>query len=114
MADTIYHIPTTGEEFVRLAKEGHFAKNVLADTLDAKSRRLYLKACAALERAYTEACDAANDPCLESGCSMDHEHGEICLQPLQRAEVEYRKACAAEWIKLFRSPENRIAGWRTA
>jgi hypothetical protein len=64
-----------------------------------------------IERRYTEACTAKNDPCLESGCSVEGED-EICLQPLLNAGIEYQKACAAEWIKLFRVPRNRIDAWK--
>jgi hypothetical protein len=59
------------------------------------------------------ACGAKNDPCLESGCSIDHEAGETCLQPLLNAGIEYDKACAAEWFKLFQSPQNRVEAWRS-
>ena len=111
---TMMDTQSRAEEFRRFAEEGKVTKEVLATMLEAKSRRQFLEACAAIERRYTAECDAANDPCLESGCSVDHEHGEACLQPLLRNAVEYRKACAAEWIKLFKSPENRIAEWRTS
>ena len=100
------------EEFVRQALDGHMSKAEMAGMLEADSRRRYLEACAAIEREYTEACDATGDPCLESGCSIDHEHGEVCLQPLLRAEAEYQKACAAEWVKFFRDPQNRVDAWR--
>jgi hypothetical protein len=33
--------------------------------------------------------------------------GEACLEPLLRANTEFHKACAAEWIKFFAQPENR-------
>ena len=49
---------------------------------------------------------------LESGCSIDQAAGEICVQPLVNAGIEYYKACAGEWIKLFRRPRNRIAAWK--
>jgi hypothetical protein len=29
-----------------------------------------------------------------------------------RAGVEYHRACAAEWIKVFADPRNRIAAWK--
>jgi hypothetical protein len=100
MAETIYL--QVSEQFMRLAEDGQVPKDVLAEMLEPESRGIYLQACAAIERRYTEACDAAGDPCLESGCSVDHQHGEACLQPLLRAETEYHKACAAEWIRLFK------------
>jgi hypothetical protein len=65
---------------------------------------VFLDACAVIEKTYTDECRAANDPCLESGCSMD---GETCLEPLMSAGTEYHKACAAEWIKLFVHREHR-------
>jgi hypothetical protein len=101
MADTNYP-SRDSEQFMRLAEDGQVPKDVLANMLEPVSRRMYLEACASIERRYTEACDASGDPCLESGCSIDHEHGETCLQPLLRAEPEYLKACGAEWIKLFK------------
>ena len=91
----------TADEFMRRALEGHVSKDDMAHRLEGNSRRRYLEACAAIERRYTEACGTSGDPCLESGCSIDHEHGEACLQPLLRSGVEYHKACAAEWVKYF-------------
>jgi hypothetical protein len=102
MADTTYP-RSVDEQFIRLAEEGQVPKDVLADLLDPATRRAYLEACATIERRYTEACDATGDPCLESGCSIDHEAGEVCLQPLLRDESEYQKACATEWLKLYKS-----------
>jgi hypothetical protein len=72
-------------------------------------RKAYLDACGVIEKAYTDECAAKNNPCLESGCAVE---GEICLQPLLSVGIDYRKACAAEWIKLFASPRNRIDVWR--
>jgi hypothetical protein len=94
---------------MKFAEEGHLSKLVLADLLTIDQRQAYLDACAVIEKQYTDACAAANDPCLESGCAME---GRVCLQPLLRAQVEYRKACAAEWAKLFASPRHRIDAWR--
>jgi hypothetical protein len=110
MADTTY--PQNAEQFMELAAQGQVPKDVLANMLEPASRRVYLETCAEIERRYTEACDATGDPCLESGCSMDHEAGEVCLQPLLRAESEYQKACATEWTKLFQDPKNRADSWR--
>lgn len=102
----------TAERLMQFAEEGHLSKDVLARLLDVESRRPYLEACAAIERKYTEECGGRNDPCLESGCSIDRAAGEACLQPLLHAGVEYKKACAAEWIDSFRSPQNRIDVWK--
>ena len=92
------------EELVRYAEEGRLTKHALATALAAEPRRVFLEACTAIERRYTEECAAARDPCLESGCSAE---GEICLQPLLRAGTEYHKACAVEWAKLFADRANR-------
>ena len=102
MADTTYP-HTDAEQFMRLAEQGQVPKDVLANMLEPASRRVYLEACAAIERQYTEACDATGDPCLESGCSIDHEHGEVCLQPLLRSDAEHQKACGEEWLKVYQS-----------
>jgi hypothetical protein len=97
------------DRLMQFAEDGHLPKNTLADLLTAETRDSYLRTCGAIEKAYTEACTAQNDPCLESGCAVE---GEICLQPLLRAGAEYQKACAAEWIKKFRNPRNRIDVWK--
>ena len=102
----------TPKRLMQFAEGGHLSKGVLVNLLDVENRRPYLEACAAIEKKYTEECTARNDPCLESGCSIDQAAGEICLQPLLRAGVDYHKACAAEWIKLFRRPKNRIDAWK--
>jgi hypothetical protein len=101
----------TPERLMAFAGEGHVSKQVLAELLSLESRHPYLEACARIERAYTEACTATKDPCLESGCSVEGED-ETCLQPLLNAGIEYPQACAAEWIKLFRAPANRIDAWK--
>jgi len=97
------------EQLMARAQEGGLPKDVLATLLPMTDRRAYLDACAAVERQYTAAC-GANDPCLESGCSMDQDEG--CLQPLLRGGVEYQRACAAEWVKWFASPRHRIDAWQ--
>jgi hypothetical protein len=79
-------------------------RQVLVTLLDARRRRLFLEACARIEQAYTAECAATNDPCLESGCAIDHAAGEVCLQPLVRAGRDYDAACAAEWVKLVEGP----------
>lgn len=99
----------TPDRLMRFAEEGHLSKGVLASLLEIDDRRSYLDACAAIERRFTEECAAKNDPCLESGCFADDE---VCLQPLLNAEVEYRKACADEWINRFKNPRSRITAWR--
>lgn len=101
MMDTLY-VDVNEEQMLRLAEDGQVPKDVLASHLDPERRRVFLDACAAIERQYARACGSSGDPCLESGCSIDHEHGETCLQPLLRAEAEYHKACGAEWVKLMK------------
>lgn len=102
----------TSEKLMQFAASGHLSKAVLVNLLDLESRQRYLDACAVIERKYTAECAARNDTCLESGCSIDQPAGEICLQPLVKAGIEYHKACAGEWIKLFRRPRNRIDAWK--
>ena len=99
----------TPEQLMTFAAEGHLPKQVLLNLVTIGKRRAYLDACAVIEKKYTDDCAAKNDPCLESGCAVE---GEICLQPLLRAGSEYHKACAAEWIKTFANPRNRIEVWR--
>jgi hypothetical protein len=99
----------TPEDLVAFAREGHLPKAVLADQLTPESRGPFLAACARVEREYTEACTAKNDPCLESGCSLE---GETCLDPLQRAGDEYLKACAKEWLTFFQNPASRADEWK--
>ena len=99
------------ERLMAFAEQGQLPKLMLVDLLSLDQRQPYLEACAQIERRYTEACTAKNDPCLESGCSVEGED-EICLQPLLNAGIEYQQACAAEWIKLFRVPRNRIDAWK--
>jgi hypothetical protein len=81
------------------AAEGRLPKLELAALLDAESRKAFLAACTAIEKTYTDACAATHDPCLESGCSLE---GEVCLQPLLRAEDEVQRAYGAEWLKIVR------------
>ena len=99
------------DRLMKFAEQGHLPKDALVNLLSIEQRQPYLEACAQIERRYTEACIAKNDPCLESGCSVEGE-AEICLQPLLNAGVEYHQACAGEWIKRFRVPANRIDAWR--
>lgn len=102
----------TPERLMHFAEEGHVRKDVLGELLDVTSRRSYLEACANIEKQYTAECAAKNDACLESGCSIDQASGETCLQPLLNAGIDYDKACAAEWLKLFRSRQNRVDAWK--
>lgn len=102
--------PADVERLMAAAAEGHVSKPVLASLLNQRARGPFLDACARLERTYSEACTARNDPCLASGCSVDGAD-ETCLQPLLDPAAGYERACAAEWIELFRKPENRAEGW---
>ena len=99
------------DRLMQFADQGHLPKHVLANLLNLDQRQPYLDVCAQIERQYTEACTARNDPCLESGCSVAGED-ETCLQPILRAGVEYQQACAAAWLKLFRAPVNRVDAWK--
>jgi hypothetical protein len=101
----------TPERLMLFALDGRFSKDALASLLSPASRPAFLQACSAVERRFTECCAAADDPCLESGCSCE---GETCLQPLLRAGAEYFAACGAEWVRFFADAENRERGWRQA
>lgn len=102
-------IDTLGK-LMSCAAEGRLTKQALAGLLTTRPRAAFLSACARIEEGYTDDCIAAGDPCLDSGCSMDSD--EVCLQPLLRAGTDYRKACAAEWRKLFAKEENRSSDWK--
>lgn len=82
------------------AAAGRLTKDVLASLLPFEQRSAFLRACAVIEKKYTDACTDAHDPCLESGCSCE---GEICLQPLLRAGDEPLREYGAEWLKLLES-----------
>jgi hypothetical protein len=99
----------TPDRLMQFAADGHLGKAALLDLVTTDQRQAYLDACAAIEKKFTNDCAAANDPCLEAGCSVE---GEICLQPLLRAGAEYHKACAAQWIKIFANPSVRIDVWK--
>ena len=103
--DTKTHTP---DELMALAAEGRFTKGELAAFLTAESRPPFLEACAHIEKEYTEACTAKNEPCLESGCSAE---GETCLQPLLHAGSAYHKACAGAWLPIFRDAKNRSSAF---
>jgi hypothetical protein len=92
------------DEIVRDAQAGRLPKQAMADLLAPEPRRAFLAECAAIEKQYTEACTAAIDPCLESGCSLE---GEVCLQPLLRSETEYQAACGAAWMKFVRGSDQQ-------
>jgi hypothetical protein len=96
------------EQVMAYAIKGRLTKDALASLLTPEPRRGFLDACAVIERSYTDACAAAKDPCLESGCSCG---GDICLQPLLRASTEYHSRCGAEWAKLFAERGNRDGSW---
>ena len=100
----------TPEHLIRLAQEGRFAKQVLVTLLADDKRQAYLEACAAVEKQYTDACAHSGDPCLAGGCAVE---GEICLQPLLRADIDYFKKCGQEWATLFADPANRVEPWRS-
>ena len=97
------------EQLMAFAEEGLMPKAVLVELLNIDSRYAYRDACAVIEKKYTADCTAADDPCLESGCALE---GEICLQPLLRAGIEYHKRCGREWTKFFADPCHRIDAWR--
>ncbi len=97
------------EKLMDYARAGSLPKQSLSHLLAIDRRTAYLAACAAIEKRYTDECAPANGACLESGCSAE---GEVCLQPLLRREDEYRKACGAEWVKVFANPHNRVDAWK--
>ena len=99
------------EQLMTQAAEGRLTKHALLSLLAPAARPAFLAACAKIELKYTEDCRALNDPCLDSGCSME---GDRCLQPLLRAGTEYDKACGAEWAKLFVDDANRATAWKAA
>jgi hypothetical protein len=98
------------ELLMKFAEEGHLSKLTLASLLEPDSRDQFLEACAAIEKRFTEECSARGDYCLEDGCAMD---GEVCLQALLKAGSAFQMACAAEWIRMFKIDDNRIAAWRS-
>lgn len=106
MAASIIETP---EALMLRALDGRFSKQELAALLAPTSRPDFLEACGFIERRLTEACRAAGDPCLESGCSCE---GEACLQPVLRADTDYLRACGTEWVKLFADAHNRDHEWR--
>jgi len=98
------------EKLMAFAAEGHLTKQILERLLDSHDQQAYRDACAAIERRYTADCSAKGDTCLESGCAVEGE-GEICLQPLLNAGLEYHKACGAAWNLMFGDPRHRASVW---
>ena len=96
-------------ELMNSAINGRMSKDDLLMLLKPEFRSAFLKKCSVIEARYTGECAALNDPCLESGCSVAGVSGEACLQPLLRRETEYRSACGAEWIDIFRNPQARAS-----
>jgi hypothetical protein len=96
------------EVVVKLAEDGNLTKSVLADSLTPEARYAFLDKCAAIERRLTTQCSATGETCLESGCALE---GEACLNAVLNADIEYHKACAAEWVNFFSDPVNRSDDW---
>jgi hypothetical protein len=92
------------ERLMEQAAGGRLTKLEMATSLAIGPRQAFLEACAEIEKKYTDACAAAKDPCLEAGCAAE---GEVCLEPLLRAGLDYPTACGAEFVKLFRDRANR-------
>ena len=92
------------EHLMELAREGRLAKETLVKFLAFDRRREYIAACAAIEKHYTQDCTATGDTCLAGGCAVD---GEVCLQPVLSAGLDYYKACGEAFITLFADPRNR-------
>ena len=99
------------DRLIAVAGEGHLSKFALASLLESDSRQQFLNACAVLEKQFTADCPAHGETCLADGCAMD---GEVCLQALLKAGSAFQRACAAEWIQLFKVEGNRVAAWRKA
>ena len=99
------------QQLMKLARGGHLPKPLAAALLAPAAREQYLAACGRIETRYTEACTALNDPCLEGGCAAE---GEVCLQPLLRAEPDYQRECGTAWAALFAEPLNRVDAWELA
>jgi len=108
MGDVVGASIGTPEHLIAVARQGRLPKEVLVQFLSIDKRPVYLDACGAVEKRYTETCTASGDPCLEGGCAAE---GEICLQPILRAGLDYLKTCGDEWVKLFADPRNRIEAW---
>jgi len=94
----------TSDQVIERARAGQVPKLELAELLNPNARKTFLNFCTSIEKRYTEACTAKNDPCLESGCALE---GEVCLQPLERAHPEYDRACGNAFVELYLDPKNR-------
>jgi hypothetical protein len=90
-------------QLMNFAERGMLVKAEMADLLPEESRAEFLTACARVEKAVTDACTAHGDFCLASGCAMD---GEVCLNALLNAGLDFNKACARLWLPLFRSSKH--------
>ena len=101
----------TPEYVMEQARQGRLSKQALAQFLAIDKRDDYLAVCAAIEKHYTEACTATGDPCLEGGCAVE---GEVCLQPLMAAGLDYYKACGEAFTEFFADPKNRNSSWESA
>lgn len=97
------------DRLMAFAGQGHLSKFTLASLLESDSRRHFLEACAAIEKRFTDECTAKGEYCLTDGCSMD---GEVCLEALLKAGSAFQKACAEEWLRLFKIVDNRIDAWK--
>ena len=98
----------TPEAVMEQARQGRLSKQALAQFLSIEKRADFLAVCAAIEKHMTEACTATGDPCLEGGCAVE---GEICLQPLMAAGLDYYQACGEAFRGFFRDPKNRSSSW---
>lgn len=94
----------TPDQIIERARAGQVPKLELAELLAPNARKTFLNFCTSIEKRYTEACTAQNDPCLESGCALE---GEVCLQPLERAHPDYDRACGNAFVELYLDPKNR-------
>jgi hypothetical protein len=83
----------TPDHLIALAQEGRLAKQVLVRFLATDKRQAYLDACAVIEKRYTDDCADSGSPCLEGGCAVE---GDVCPQPLLRADIDYFRACGQE------------------
>jgi hypothetical protein len=100
----------TPEHVIEVARQGGLAKLELLRFLTLDARKTFLDRCAVIEKQLTNACTCSGDPCLESGCSVEGED-EACLQPVERAGLEYYQACGNVFADLFADPKNRNSTW---
>jgi hypothetical protein len=90
---------------MELARDGRVPNSELAALLNPIARKTFLNYCSSIERRYTAACGEQGDPCLADGCAMQ---GETCLQPLERANADYGRACGHAFLGLYLDPKNRL------